>query len=166
MDPDLFQRMQEAAARFRSGESDFEEIMTPAGPAHLMRDATDPRGFRLDFVGEGSKHTVPVQRYPAAPSRPHGYPAPLPFLPGCEAIVNTIEQSVAFIDPDDVDAAFEVVFRQMTDDGWAMIEEGAHLAPLTRVLEKDEVKRTLYVNADFGVPRLVVREERTPASGS
>lgn len=163
MDPELFQRMQEAAARFNAGVSDFEEIMTPAGPAHLVRDANDPRGFRLDFVGEGSKHTVPVQEYPPAPGRPPGYPAPLPFLQGCKTIVNTIEQSVTFVDPADLQASFHVLLDQMTDDGWAVIAEGDESDDPTRVLEKEGTIRTLFVNDEFGAPRLVVKEQRPPA---
>ena len=160
MDPELFKRMQDAAARFNAGESDFEEIMTPAGPAHLVRDANDPRGFRLDFVGEGSKHTVPVQEYPATPSRPPGYPAPLPFLPGCRAIVNTIDQSVTFVDPADAGEALDALRRQMSDDGWVLQDlAGSEEAP---VFEKEGAERTVEVNADFGVPRLVVRELRPP----
>ncbi|SVD86732.1 uncharacterized protein METZ01_LOCUS439586, partial [marine metagenome] len=61
MDPELFQRMQEAARRFREGESDFEEILTPAGPARLIRDDSDPRGFKIDFVGDGAQRSVSVQ---------------------------------------------------------------------------------------------------------
>ena len=166
MDPELFQRMQEAAARFRSGASDFEEIVTPAGPAHLVRDASDPRGFRLDFVGEGSKHTVPLQEYPPAPGRPPGYPAPLPFVPNCKAVVNTLDQSVTFVDPENLDAAFQSLVQGMVDDGWQITQEGQDAAGPTRVLDKDGTERTLRVNADFGVPRLVVRESRPPASES
>jgi hypothetical protein len=163
MDPELFRRMQEAAARFNAGESDFEEIITPAGPAHLVRDANDPRGFRLDFVGEGSKHGVPVQEYPAAQSRPPGYPAPLPFLPDCKAIVNTLDQSVTFVDPPDVDGSVERLVREMVDDGWTLQHpaDGEALAPR---FEKEGAERTLEVNADFGLPRLVVREQRQRSS--
>lgn len=163
MDQDLFQRMQEAAARFNAGESDFEEIMTPAGPAHLVRDSNDPRGFRLDFVGDGSQHTVPVQEYPPASSRPMGYPAPLPFLKGCRSIVNTVEQSVTFLDPADVEASFHVLLDQMVADGWAIIAEGDDPEDPTRVLDKEGTIRTLFVNTEFGAPRLVVREQRLPA---
>lgn len=163
MDADLFRRMQEAAARFNAGESDFEEIVTPVGPARLVRDANDPRGFRLDFVGEGAKHTVPVQEYPPAPSRPMGYPAPLPFLKGCRSIVNTIEQSVTFLDPADLQASFHVLLDQMTDDGWSVIAEGDDPDDPTRVLDKEGTIRTLFVHRDFGAPRLVVREQRPPA---
>lgn len=161
MDEELFQRMQEAAARFRSGESDFEEISTPAGPAHLVRDASDPRGFRLDFVGEGSKHTVPVQEYPAASSRPPGYPAPLPFVPDCKAIVNTLDQSVTFVDPTDLEGALTLVASELLDDGW-VLAEGASEGGEERHFERDGTTRSLTVNADFGLPRLVVREQRSP----
>lgn len=165
MDPELFQRMQEAAARFKSGESDFEEIMTPAGPARLVRDASDPRGFRLDFVGDGSKHTVPVQEYPPAPSRPPGYPAPLPFLPDCPAVVNTVDQSVSFLDLADVGASFERLLDEMVEEGWEVVGESAASGEPTRRLEREGTTRILLVSSDFGAPRLVVREERPPASG-
>ena len=158
MDPELFQRMQEAAARFNSGESDFEEIMTPAGPAHLVRDANDPRGFTLDFVGEGSRHSVPVQEYPPMAGRPAGYPAPLPFLPDCKAIVNTLDQSVTFVDPADPEAAIDRLLREMVDDGWTILEGAEGDARL----EKEGTERTLSMNADFGLPRLVVQEHRPP----
>ena len=161
MDPELFQRMQDAAARFNSGDSDFEEIMTPAGPAHLVRDASDPRGFRLDFVGEGSKHSVPVQEYPAGPRRPLGYPAPLPFLPDCRAIVNTLDQSVTFVDPAEPEEAFKRLVREMTEEGWTLIGwEGGQL------LEKDGARRTLRLSGEFGVPRLVLREQEATPRGA
>ncbi len=163
MDPELFQRMQDAAARFNSGESDFEEIMTPAGAAHLVRDATDPRGFRLDFVGDGAKHMVPVQEYPPMARRPAGYPAPLPFVPDCKAIVNTLDQSVAFIDPPDPEAAVERVVRDMLDEGWEPVPVAAGDEEGSRRFAKEEAERTLGLNADFGVPRLVVREYRPSA---
>lgn len=158
MDADLFKRMQEAAARFNSGESDFEEIMTPIGPAHLVRDPSDPRGFRLDFVDEGSKHSVSLQEYPAAERRPHGYPAPLPFLSGCKSIVNTLDQSVTFVDPADPEASFERLMAAMKDDGWTVVGwEGG------QVLEKEGTRRTLTLSAEFGVPRIVLKEERITA---
>lgn len=158
MDPELFQRMQEAAARFNSGESDFEVIMTPAGPAHLVRDASDPRGFRLEFVGEGAKRQVPIQEYPPAERRAAGYPAPLPFLPNCSAIVNTIDQSVTWVGPEDPTVAFEHVVREMREDGWRPVdseEEG-------QAFERDGVVRTLRMGEAFGDVRLVLHEERTP----
>jgi hypothetical protein len=161
MDPELFERMQEAAARFRSGESDFEEIMTPAGPAHLVRDANDPRGFRLDFVGEGSKHSVPVQEYPPVSSRPAGYPAPLPFVPDCKTIVNTLDQSVTFVDPADPEGALAGIFQEMLDDGWTAVE--ADDEDGSRCFEKDGTERTVSMSSDFGLPRVVVREHRPPA---
>jgi len=154
--------MQDAAARFNSGESDFEEIVTPVGPAHLVRDASDPRGFRLDFVGEGSRHTVPVQEYPPAPRRMPGYPAPLPFLPDCRAIVNTLDQSVSFIDPADPEGAFELLVREMLEDSWTPLdseEEGVSL-------EKEGATRTLRLSNEFGVPRLVLVEHQPRPSGS
>lgn len=158
MDPELFKRMQDAAARFNRGESDFEEIMTPAGPAHLVRDASDPRGFRLDFVGEGSKHSVPVQEYPPARHRPPGYPAPLPYLPDCKSIINTLDQSVTFVDPADPEEAFERIMAEMTDDGWTVVGwDGG------QVLEKEGARRTLLLSGELGIPRLVLREQRVTA---
>lgn len=156
MDPELFQRMQEAAARFNSGESDFEEIVTPVGPAHLVRDPSDPRGFRLDFVDGGAKRTVPIQEYPAAPRRAAGYPAPLPFLPDCAAIVNTIDQSVTWVGPEDPDAAFERLVREMREDGWTPVDSDQE----GQVLEKDGSVRTLRMGEAFGDVRLVLHEDR------
>jgi hypothetical protein len=158
--------MQEAAARFRSGESDFEEIVTPAGPAHLVRDRNDPRGFRLDFVGEGSRHSVPVQEYPAARSRPPGYPAPLPFLAGCRAIVNTLDQSVSWPDPPDLETSVASLTRESFDDGWTDARAGA--APhategVLWTLEKDGTVRSLALDTEGDVPRLVMQERRGAA---
>lgn len=162
MDEELFQRMQEAAARFKSGESDFEEIMTPVGPAHLVRDANDPRGFRIDFVGASAKHTVPVQRYPASPGRPPGYPAPLPFLAGCASTVDTLDQSVTWINPPGGEAAFERVLAEMTDDGWEPIDSDAEADAegLRRVLEKEDAERTLTYSAEGETTRLVLVERQ------
>jgi len=160
VDPELFKRMQEAAARFNAGESDFEEIVTPIGPAHLVRDASDPRGFRLDFVGD-SKHSVSVQEYPASSRRPMGYPAPLPFLPECKSVVNTLDQSVTFVDPADPEAAFERLMTDMRDDEWTVVGwDGG------QVLEKEGTRRTLLLTVEFGIPRIVLREQRvtTPES--
>lgn len=160
MDPELFKRMQEAAARFNAGESDFEEIMTPIGPAHLMRDASDPRGFRLDFVGD-SRHSVAVQEYPPSRGRPMGYPAPLPFLADCKSIVNTLDQSVTFVDPVDPEEAFERLMEEMRGDGWAVVGwDGG------QVLEKEGARRTLMLSGELGMPRIVLREERVTAPGS
>jgi hypothetical protein len=168
MDEDLFRRMQEAALRFRSGESDFEEIMTPAGPARLVRDRNDPRGFRLDFAGDGARHVVPVQEYPSAPSRPPGYPAPLPFLAGCRAIVNTVDQSVSWPDPPDVEAAVGLLVRESLDEGWTRVEPapaGTAEDGLLCVLEKDGVTRTLMLDPDGEAPRLVMQERRGESPG-
>ena len=167
MDQDLFQRMQEAALRFRSGESDYEEIMTPAGPARLVRDRNDPRGFRLDFVGDGARRVIPVQEYPAAESRPPGYPAPLPFLPGCSALVNTLDQSVSWPGPPDVEAAVARLVGESLDDGWERVEPDAMpeavgdvRGDLLCLLEKDGVTRTLVLDALGEQPRLVMQERR------
>ena len=154
MDEELFKRMQEAAQRFRSGESDFEEIMTPNGPAHLIRDASDPRGFRLDFVDGGAGHSAPVQKYPAAPTRPPGYPAPLPFLAHCAATVDTGDQTVTWPDPPDPSASLEHVCQESLDDGWALRQEEDN----SRVLEKEGVERTLLLTAEDDRPLLVMRE--------
>jgi hypothetical protein len=145
--------MQEAAARFRSGESDFEEIHTPIGPAHLVRDPNDPLGFRIDFVGGTSKHTVPVQEYPPASSRPPGYPAPLPFVKNCTAIVSATDQSVSWVNPEDPEAVFAQLLQDMTADGWTLMgwQDG-------QVLEKDGAERTLKMTMESGVTRLVLRE--------
>jgi hypothetical protein len=166
MDEDLFRRMQEAALRFRSGQSDYEEIMTPAGPARLVRDRNDPRGFRIDFVGDGAQRIVPVQEYPAAATRPPGYPAPLPFLAGCRAIVNTIDQSVSWPDPPDVEAAVQHLVEASLDDGWARIRRlpsAGDEGPLLCVLEKDGVERTLVLDPDGEGTRLVMQERRQEA---
>ena len=160
MDPELFKRMQEAAARFNAGESDFEEIMTPIGPAHLVRDESDPRGFRLDFVGD-STHSVSVQEYPPSPRRPMGYPAPLPFLPDCKSIVDTLDQSVTFVDPADPEEAFGHLMAEMRDDEWTVVGwDGG------QVLEKEDTRRTLVLAVEFGVPRIVLREQRVTAPES
>ncbi|MGE0158169.1 MAG: hypothetical protein AB7T31_02085 [Gemmatimonadales bacterium] len=156
MDPELFERMQQAALRFRSGESDVEEIMTPNGLARLVRDPTNELGFRIDFVGEGSKHSVAIQSYPASPSRPHGYPAPLPFLPGARATVDTLAQSVSWHDPADPEEAFRLVARACLDDGWAEVSAGADGA----VFEKEGVERRLHLSSDPREPSLVLRERR------
>jgi hypothetical protein len=160
MDPELFKRMQEAAARFNSGESDFEEIITPIGPAHLVRDDSDPRGFRIDFVGGSAQHTVPVQEYPAAPSRPPGYPAPLPFVKNCAAIVSAVDQSVTWVDPEDPEEVFARLLGEMTEDGWSVAgwRDG-------QVLEKDGSERTLKLMLESGVTRLVLRERPAPPDG-
>lgn len=166
MDEDLFRRMQEAALRFRSGESDFEEIMTPAGPARLVRDRNDPRGFRIDFVGDGARRIVPVQEYPPAPTRPPGYPAPLPFVAGCRAIVNTVDQSVSWPDPPDIEQAVEHLVREGLDDGWTRLEDAprAHTeGDLLCVLGKDGVERTLALESEGERSRLVMQERRREA---
>ena len=168
MDQELFQRMQEAALRFRSGESDFEEIMTPAGPAHLVRDRNDPRGFRLDFVGNGARHQVPVQEYPAAASRPPGYPAPLPFLAGCRTIVNTLDQSVSWPAPPDVEDAVAHLVQESLDDGWRRVHRlptAGQRDDVRCVLAKDGAERTLLVEAEGEEPRIVMQEKRAASPG-
>lgn len=159
MDQDLFRRMQEAALRFRSGESDMEEIMTPNGPARLVRDATNPLGFRIDFVGGGARHSVSVQEYPAAPGRPHGYPAPLPFLENCAATVNTLDQAVTWYRPADPTQAFESVSHQCVADGWTRLaDEGT-----SRVFRKEDVERIVRLADDQGQTRVVLEERRLSA---
>jgi hypothetical protein len=157
MDPELFKRMQEAALRFRSGESDVEEIMTPNGIARLVRDPTNQLGFRIDFVGEGAKHSVAVQHYPPSRTRPHGYPAPLPFLENCRATIDTLDQSVSWPEPDDPDGAFRRVAQACLDDGWA---ERAASGPHERVFEKDDTERRLLRSDDPREPSLILRERR------
>lgn len=166
MDPDLFRRMQEAAARFKSGESDFEEILTPAGPAHLVRDASDPRGFRIDFVGEGARHSVPEQRYPPSSTRPAGYPAPLPFLEDVPSIVSAADGSVTWVDPPAPEHLLERLVREMVGEGWEVAAPG-HAGEeatfgATRVLEKDGVRRDLVLDCRDRGARLVLRERAPP----
>ncbi|MCH2460302.1 MAG: hypothetical protein MK239_04560 [Gemmatimonadetes bacterium] len=164
MDPELFQRMQEAARRFREGESDFEEIMTPAGPAHLIRDDSDPRGFKIDFVGDGARRSVSVQNYPAAPTRPPGYPAPLPFLAGCAATVDTLDQSVTWTNPSSPEKSFEQVVLDSLDDGWVRLgadststdESDLHC----QALEKEGVERIVRLQSSEEGFQLVVQERR------
>ena len=157
MDPELFERMQEAARRFRSGQSDVEEIMTPNGLARLVRDPTNELGFRIDFVGEGARHSVAIQSYPPSPSRPHGYPAPLPFLAHCRATVDTLDQSVSWPEPADPEQAFRLVIQACLDDGWA---ERPAAGPHERVFEKDGAERRLRFSEDPAEPSVVLRERR------
>jgi hypothetical protein len=167
MDQELFRRMQEAALRFRSGESDFEEIMTPAGPARLVRDRNDPRGFRLDFVGDGARHVVPVQEYPAAASRPPGYPAPLPFLPHCRTIVNTVDQSVSWPGPPDLEAAVAHLVLESLDDGWTRVHRlptAGQQDEVRCVLTKDGAERTVWVDTAGDDPRIVMQEKSAAPS--
>ncbi len=163
MDPELFRRMQEAALRFKSGESDFEEIMTPNGPAHLVRDPGNSLGFRIDFVGAGARHSVSLQEYPAAPRRSPGYPAPLPFLANCVAIVDTARQSVTWYDVAEPERAVEQIVRECTSEGWTQAEPAATAAPGREpawVFTKDGVERTLRLEGDGAELRLVLRESR------
>jgi hypothetical protein len=157
MDPELFKRMQEAALRFRSGESDVEEIMTPNGLARLVRDPTNQLGFRIDFVGEGAKHSVAIQNYPPSPKRPHGYPAPLPFLENCRSTIDTLDQSVSWPEPDDPEDAFGRVAQACLDDGWT---ERPASGPHERVFEKDGAERRLRLSHDPREPSLALRERR------
>jgi hypothetical protein len=156
MDPTLFQRMQEAAQRFRTGESDVEEIMTPNGLARLVRDPTNELGFRIDFVGEGAKHSVAIQHYPPSPTRPHGYPAPLPFLPNCRATVDTLDQTVSWPEPDDPAQAFRAVARACRNDGWSEVSGGEREV----AFEKDGAERRLRLTDDPREPSLLLRERR------
>ena len=156
MDPELFKRMQEAALRFRSGQSDSEDIMTPSGIARLVRDPTNELGFRIDFVGEGARHSVAIQNYPASPTRPPGYPAPLPFLADCAATVDTLDQTVAWPDPRDPEQAFERIVQACLDDGWTAVSA----SPQEAVLEKDGAERRLRRSDDPREPTLVLRERR------
>lgn len=161
MDPELFRRMQDAALRFKSGESDVEEIMTPNGLARLVRDPSSPPGFRIDFVGGGARHSVSVQEYPASRTRSPGYPAPLPFLADCAATVNTVDQSVTWRDPADPDRAVERITRECTADGWTPVESllaaGDTDGPAS-VFHKDGVERTLRLVQVEGNWRVVLRE--------
>ena len=160
MDPALFQRMQEAARRFREGESDFEEILTPAGPVHLVRDDSDPRGFKIDFVGDGARQSVSVQNYPAAPTRPPGYPAPLPFLAGFAATVDTQNQSVTWTDPSRPEESFEQIVRDSLDDGWVSLGTDSmdESDVLCQLLEKEGVERIVRLKSLQERFELVVQE--------
>jgi hypothetical protein len=162
MDPELFRRMQEAALRFKSGESDFEQIMTPNGPAHLVRDPSNSLGFRVDFVGGGARHSVSLQEYPAAPGRSPGYPAPLPFLANCVAIVDTAKQSVTWYDVPDLDRSVEHIVRQCTSEGWKQepVATAANDGEPSWVFIKDGVERTLRIVRAGAELRLVLREMR------
>jgi hypothetical protein len=157
VDPELFKRMQEAALRFRSGQTDCEEIMTPNGIARLVRDPTNDLGFRIDFVGEGARHSVAIQNYPPSATRPHGYPAPLPFLASCAATVDTLNQTVSWPDPKpDAESAFDVIAVACRNDGWAQVCAG----PPEAVFEKDGAERRLRLSHDPREPSLVLRERR------
>jgi hypothetical protein len=160
LDQDLFRRMQEAALRFRSGESDREEIMTPNGPAVLLRDPTNALGFRIDFVGGGSRHSVSVQNYPAVAGRPHGWPAPLPFLAHCRATVNTLDQAVVWHDVPDLDAGAASVRDQCVADGWTGEPDAFDGDPGSAVFTKDGVRRILTVSRDEG--SLTLQERPKP----
>jgi hypothetical protein len=160
MDEELFRHMQEAAERFRSGESDFEQIMTPNGPAQIVRDPSDPRGFTIDFVEDGACRQVPVQKYPAVTSRPPGYPAPLPFLENCAATVDTTDQSVTWLDPPEPEVSLGHLYQQSIDDGWTMLDRQAR----SYVLEKDGVERALLLTVEGEPPTLVMCERPSEQS--
>lgn len=166
MDQALFQRMQEAALRFRSGESDVEEIETPNGLARLVRDPTNPLGFRIDFVGEGARRSVPIQEYPPSPVRLPGYPAPLPFLPNCAASVSSLDQSVTWDDPPEPERALERVARACLDDGWVARRPTGGGSESAHYFDKDGVERSLRLTRDGGRARLVLSERRVSPSGS
>jgi hypothetical protein len=157
MDPALFERMQEAARRFRSGESDYEEIMTPNGLARLVRDPTNELGFRIDFVGEGARHSVAIQTYPPSPARPAGYPAPLPFLANCASTVDTLDRSVSWPEPADPEEAFRRVGQTCVEDGWTELRSSEEQV---RLFEKEGVERRLRLSHDPREPSVVLRERR------
>jgi hypothetical protein len=160
VDPELFERVQEAALRFRSGQSDYEEIMTPNGIARLVRDPTNALGFRIDFVGDGARHSVAIQSYPATVTRPPGYPAPLPFLANSASTVDTLDQTVTWLDPaPDPVTAFLEVARACLDDDWKE-RAGPPPAQGVRIFEKDGAERTLRLTADPRESALVLRERR------
>jgi hypothetical protein len=163
MDPDLFRRMQEAALRFKSGESDVEEIMTPNGLARLVRDPSSPPGFRIDFVGGGARHSVSMQEYPATTSRPPGYPAPLPFLANCVATVDTVQQSVTWYDPADPNEAVAHIAQECVFDGWTegeSVQAAGDTGRSVWVFTKDGVERRLRLVREGEEWRLVLRERR------
>jgi hypothetical protein len=157
MDPALFERMQEAALRFRSGESDYEEIMTPNGIARLVRDPTNDLGFRIDFVGESARHSVAIQSYPPSATRPPGYPAPLPFLTNCRSTVDTLDQSVSWPEPSDPKEAYGLVARACLEDGWTELPSAEEEV---RLFEKEGVERRLRLSHDPREPSVVLRERR------
>jgi hypothetical protein len=130
--------------------------MTPNGIARLVRDPTNELGFRIDFVGEGARHSVAIQNYPPSPTRPPGYPAPLPFLPDTAATVDTLDQTVAWPDPRDPEGAFERVAQACVDDGWTSVAASTREA----MFEKEGSERRLRRSDDPREPTLVLRERR------
>lgn len=134
--------------------------MTPNGPAVLVRDPSNSLGFRIDFVGGGSRHSVSIQTYPPAAGRPHGWPAPLPFLPNVRATVNTLDQAVTWHDVADLDAAAASIREQCERDEWVR-QEALPVAgsPKTLRFTKDDTQRTLSVNREDAT--LTLSEKRT-----
>lgn len=108
--------------RVRDGELDSAEIEMPHGTMRVFRDAEDPEVLRVESVGDDARAAVAARTYPGAAIRPAAYPEALPFLPRCAASVSEIGggrmRSAMWIKPEDPEAAFAEVRRQVLAMGW------------------------------------------------
>jgi hypothetical protein len=77
--------------------------------------------------------------------------------------VNTLDQSVSWPDPPDLESAVQHLVHESLDDGWARVEptpEAQHVGDLLCVLTREGVERTLALDREGERPRLVMQERR------
>ena len=122
MDEEFQKRIQQASARFRSGESDIEEVESPAGLLRLVRDPDHPEGFRVEAETEGAPVSISFRAFQPSAARPDDYPPDVPFLEHCAVMVNQTINTVTWMDPSEPEDSFERACRECINSGWEDIE--------------------------------------------
>jgi len=126
----MMERVREASLLVRSGASEEEEVELDGGRrVRIVRDGDGPQEFTIESSREGK--IFRARAFGPAPVRPAGYPDDLPFLSNCAVSISVIRsedgsdggRNVAWMKPEDLRSALEMVKSHLRENGWEEGEE-------------------------------------------
>ena len=152
-DPRAVKAIQDATARFRSGESDEETVRLPGGELlRMVRDPDRPLGMRIEGVSPGAPPAIEAAAFPASDTKPKGFPGDVPFIAGCTTTITRMHAEdglvVGWIGLAEAEARFEELHERLTGGGW--MEE--------RIDPDDPSHATIEEMVERGWDRPVVRQ--------
>jgi hypothetical protein len=122
-DPRVIQAIQDATARFRSGESDEEAVRLPGGEIlRMVRDPDRPMGMRIEGITPGAPPAIESAAFPSSASPPEGFPDDIPFIAGCMTTITRMEAEdglfVGWLDVEHAEQRFDELHERLTGAGW------------------------------------------------
>jgi hypothetical protein len=122
-DPEAIRAIQEATARFRTGESNEEAVRLPGGEIlRMVRDPDRPMGMRIEGITPGAPPAIHSVAYSRSASPPDDFPDDIPFIANCVTTVTRMAAedglSVGWLDVEDAPQRFDELHERLSGAGW------------------------------------------------